>query len=63
MAKKLTLAEKKMISEAVVGETKRCIAVLAKMRDVKPDLVNTAIRQIVETCPYLDFYPELKKIR
>ena len=69
-----TLNEKKMLNDAVTGETKRCLAILTRMRDnlsdwmientsgekIREDLNNT-ITQIIEGSPYIEFHQELLK--
>lgn len=63
MSKKLTLNEKRLLNEAVTGETKRCLAIIERARknttlhmDWK-DLVE----EIIKDSPYIEFHPELLK--
>lgn len=74
MSKKLTLNEKKLVSEHVTGETKRCLAILQRLGKQiisdKKDSTNEdedwkcfeeAVINIIEDSPYIEFYPELLK--
>ena len=70
MARKETLEIKKAVSEATVGETKRCLAVLNRVRDsirkLNEDInidtcFNEATKEIIEGCPFLEFYSDLRK--
>jgi hypothetical protein len=76
MPKKLTLEMKKQISKEVTAETKRCLGIIrqvlernkqgkdgdATFLDLQSDLKYTAIKQIIDGCPYLEFNPGLKKL-
>ncbi len=66
------LKDKKMISEAIIGETKRCLAIINRAfntegtedeatRMVIDALKNIITAKIIEDSPAINFYPELKK--
>ena len=67
-----SLKEKKLLNEAVTGETKRCLAILKKIyysdkifSQIKDDLLNElfaeASKEIIEGSPYIEFHPQLLK--
>jgi hypothetical protein len=70
MAKKLTLEMKKQISREVVAETKRCLSIINKIyyyleKNSEPDInkaLDSAIKEIIKECPYINVHPELKKL-
>jgi hypothetical protein len=73
----ITLKEKKLLNEAVTGETKRCLAIVT--RHIKSLLnrstdtyleiderdinseLKTIIKEMVENSPYIKHHPELLK--
>jgi type II secretory pathway predicted ATPase ExeA len=71
--KKLTLENKRLLSEHVTGETKRCLAVLKNMeKQIKHDMNNgqdpdiqqlyyNAVKELIEGSPFIEFHPELLK--
>jgi len=70
VSKKLTLNEKKLLNDAVTGETKRCLAVLNRVKDKWQDLDNMiemdnvfmlAMKEMIEGSPYIEFHPKLLK--
>ena len=59
-----TLKEKKLLNDAVTGETKRCLAVLQRTLGQVPSLklvYKGIIEEIINGCPYIEFHPELLK--
>ena len=72
MSKNPTLSEKKLLNEAVTGETKRCLAIIKEVyysdnvfEQIKDDLLDKlykkALIKIIENSPYIEFHPELLK--
>ena len=71
MARKETLEMKKAVSEAIVGETKRCLAIIKRTKQeclavtITPDTIkmafDEAIKKTIKDCPCLKFHPELLK--
>jgi len=70
----MNLKTKKLLNEAVTGETKRCLAILRRLRqEVEHNLVtynkiedfhndyDQAVKEIIEGSPYIEFNQELLK--
>ena len=66
MSKKPTLSEKKLLNEAVTGETKRCLAIITRLlrsnegKQLEEELIE-ACTEIIKGSPYIEFNPELLK--
>jgi len=66
-----SLKEKKLLNEAVTGETKRCLAILKKFYeglmpypDPEPNndkLYKECIAELINNSPYIEFHPQLLK--
>jgi hypothetical protein len=68
----MNLKTKKLLNEAVTGETKRCLAILKRLvisdelyDQVKDDIIDNLYKQliteIIEGSPYIEFNKELLK--
>jgi hypothetical protein len=57
-----TLKEKKLLNEAVTGETKRCLALVKRaIGNYKPlaSVYHELVEEIIKGSPYIEFHPEL----
>jgi hypothetical protein len=60
---KLTREMKIVLNEEVTNETKRCLKILNKIKDIPGlELISKQlIQEIVKESPYIEFHPELLK--
>jgi hypothetical protein len=66
-----TLKEKKLLNDAVTGETKRCLAIVMRLWEAMKTVESpedmlfgppeTAITEIIKNSPYIEFHPKLLK--
>jgi len=70
--KRLTLDDKKLLSEHVTGETKRCLAILTRLVEYCEDEDTSRveihskvkweiIKELIIGSPYIEFHPKLLK--
>jgi len=66
----MNLKTKKMLDDAVTGETKRCLAIVKRFtevlyiqveKEVVDDLYKRLAAEIIEGSPYIEFNQELLK--